>query len=113
MGKGTKVSPPPAATGSTISLQHKAALQAVFSLATGGIWPNKREREKKTELKFLPILADKSALFQQLMSFLLEKCENLDWLKETRNLFLPPSLFSLYLRPILRAHLLRQGRATK
>lgn len=84
MGKGTKVSPPPAATGSTISLQHKAALQAVFLVATGGIWSNKREREREREIHiFLPIPADKSVLFQKLMSFLLEKCENLDWLKET------------------------------
>lgn len=75
---------------SSISSEHKAALQAVFSIATGWIWPNKRE----TERKFCPIPADKRVLFQWLMSFLLEKCENLVWLKETRNPFLPTlSLF--------------------
>lgn len=89
MGKGIGVKPEPRAASSTISLQHNAALQAVFSIATGWIWPNKRE----TERKFHPIPADKRVLFQQLMSFLLEKCENLDWLKETRNLFLPTLFF--------------------
>lgn len=103
----------PTATRSTISSQHKAALQAVFSIATGWIWPNKRE----TERKFYPVPADKRVLFQQLVRFLLEKCENLDWLIETRFFFsFPNSLFffpffflALCLRPILDARLERQA----
>lgn len=67
----------------------KQLFRLCSQLRTGWIWPNKRE----TERKFHPIPADKRVLFQQLMSFLLEKCENLDWLKETRNLFLPALLF--------------------
>lgn len=60
----------PELTGSSISLQHKAALQAAFSFATGCIQPNKRETERKFHL----IPADKKVLFQQLISFLLRKC---------------------------------------
>lgn len=51
-----------------ISSQHKAALQAAFSIATGWIWPNKRQ----TGRKFRPVPADKRVLFHQLMRFLLE-----------------------------------------
>lgn len=98
MGNGKEVRLKATATSSSISLQHKAALQAVFSVATGWIWPNKRE----TERKFHPIPADKKVLFQQLMSFLLEKCENLDWLQKKNLFFFPPSLSFFF---VFEAHL--------
>ena len=92
MGKGKEMSPELTATSSSTSWQHKAALQPVFSIATGWMWPNKRE----TKRDFHPIPADKKVLFQLHISFLFEKCENLDSLKRNTNLFfLSPSLFLL------------------
>lgn len=89
-GKSAESKKKPTATSSTISSQHKSSFaKAVFSIATGWIWPNKRE----TEQKFHPIPADKRVLFQQLMSFLLEKCENFRLAQRNKKSFSSRSVF--------------------